>query len=159
MSTASERQALIASIQDLPSEVEAAVKGLGDAQLDTPGGEGEWTIRQVVHHLADSHMNGFVRMKLTLTEVRPTLKPYDQEEWARLPDSTDAPIEDSLSILRGLHERWTDLLESVAEGDWHRTAIHPEVGEVTLDDLLRTFANHGDNHVEQILRIRSSQGW
>jgi len=159
MPTASQRQAMIASIRQLPAEVEAAVRGLSDGQLDTSEGEGEWTIRQVVHHLADAHMNGFIRTKLILTEARPTLKPYDQDAWAKLPDTTEAPVEDSLSILRGLHERWSDLLESVQDRDWQRSAFHPEVGEVTLEDILATFAGHGDNHVEQILRIRASQGW
>jgi len=153
------RQERIQKIRSLPTLVEAAVRDLSDDQLNTPYRSGGWTIRQVVHHLADSHLNAFVRMKLILTENRPTLKPYDQDAWAKLPDTTQTPITSSLSILRGLHDRWTSLLEAVREADWSRSAMHPEIGEVTLEQLLDTYAHHGENHVGQITGLRTQKGW
>ena len=157
--TAAERAEKISKIQSLPPEAEAAVKGLTDQQLDTPYREGGWTPRQVIHHLADSHMNAFIRMKLILTETNPTLKPYDQEEWAKLPDTAKLSVQASLSILKGLHERWTALLKSTTDSDWSRTALHPESGTVTLESLLNTYARHGANHVQQITSLRTAKGW
>ena len=159
MLTAAERLEKIATVRKLPSSVEAAVKGLSDRQLDTPYRSGGWTVRQVVHHLADSHLNAFTRMKLILTEDKPTLKPYDQNKWAKLIDTKQAPIESSLAILKGLHERWTTLLESLPEGSWGRTAYHPERGEVSLENLLTTYADHGEKHVGQITGLRSVKQW
>jgi hypothetical protein len=150
---------MLARLRQLPAAAEAAVHGLNDAHLDTPCGEGEWTVRQVVHHLADAHMNGFIRMKLILTEEQPTLKPYDQDAWARLCDSTELPVRAALSILAGLHERWSGLLESVPESSWRRSATHPESGPVTLDGLLVTYARHGETHVRQITGLRAAKGW
>lgn len=157
--TPAERLGKIAKIKNLPAVLEAAVKGLNDDQLNTPYGEGKWTIRQVVHHLADSHMNAFVRVKLALTEQKPTLKPYDQEEWAKLYDTTELPIQASLLILNGLHERWSALLEALPDSSWNRPMIHPEIGDLTLDDLLVTYAHHGENHVGQITKLRAEKGW
>lgn len=159
MLTATDRRDMIAKIQQLPALVEAAVKGLNDDQLNTPYRQGGWTVRQVVHHLADSHLNAFVRMKLILTEERPTLKPYDQDDWARLADAADAPVQSSLSIIRGLHDRWTVLLESVPGSSWSRSAFHPEIGEVTLEHMLAMYANHGKHHVGQITGLRTAKGW
>jgi uncharacterized damage-inducible protein DinB len=159
MLTAAERHDLIAKIRDLPTAVEAAVKDLSAAQLATPYREGGWTVGQVVHHLADSHLHGFVRMKLMLTEVGPVLKPYDQEAWAKLSDTAAMPIESSILILRGLHERWATLLEGLAETSWQRAALHPEIGVVTLADLLADYVHHGEQHVGQVLSLRSRQGW
>jgi hypothetical protein len=159
MLTATERHDLMATMRRLPAAVEAAVKGLTEAQLNTPYREGGWTVRQVVHHLADSHLNGFVRMKLMLTEAGPVLKPYDQDAWAKLPDTAALPIESSLLILRGLHERWVALLESLPEASWRRSALHPEVGVVTLADLLDDYAHHGEQHLEQVTKLRAAQGW
>lgn len=154
-----ERRTLIESIRTLPDALESAVRGLTDPELDTPYRKGGWTVRQVVHHLADSHLNAFVRMKLILTEDHPTLKPYDQNRWAVLPDSLRMPVGPSLALVRGLHERWCALLESVRESEWSKTAHHPERGEVSLDGILSTYAHHGRNHVEQILGLRRRQGW
>ena len=148
----------INKISILPRQVEDAVRGLNDAQLDTPYRPGGWTVRQVVHHLADSHLNAYVRMKLVLTEQHPTLKPYDQDEWARLTD-VKLPISCSINILKGLHERWTHLLESVPESSWPRTAYHPENGEMTLESLLTTYGHHGENHVKQIADLRTAKHW
>lgn len=157
--TAAERREKIEKIHSLPNAVEAAVKGLNDQQLDTPYRDGGWTIRQVVHHIADSHMNAFVRMKLMVTETNPTLKPYNQDAWAGLPDSNRMPVQSSLAIIRGLHERWSTLLASLPETAWARTAYHPERGEVTMEGTLSTYAGHGANHVGQIIGLRRAKGW
>ena len=159
MLTATERRDKIALIRRLPAELESAVQGLNDQQLDTPYREGGWTVRQVVHHLADSHLNAFVRMKLILTEDHPTLKPYDQEMWAKLPDTLETPLASSLTILKGLHERWSTLLENVPETSWARSARHPESGEVTLDSMLTTYAKHGEKHVGHIMGLRNAKRW
>lgn len=159
MLTSAERQDMIAKIQRLPADLEVAIKGLNERQLDTPYREGGWTVRQVVHHLADSLLNGFVRMKLILTEERPTLKPYDQNTWAETADVTQTPILSSLAILKGLHARLHTLLESLPEASFRRAADHPEIGEVTLDDLVAIHARHGDNHLAQIADLRAERGW
>ncbi|HXX62722.1 MAG TPA: putative metal-dependent hydrolase [Methanomassiliicoccales archaeon] len=157
--TAEERKRKIEQIRALPATLEKAVKGLNDTQLDTPYRDGGWTARQVVHHLADAHMNAFIRMKLILTEERPALKPYLQNAWATLPDSADMPVGVSLEILRGLHDRWAKLLERVPDGAWARVAIHPERGELTLESQLNTYAGHGEKHVEHILGLRRARNW
>jgi hypothetical protein len=113
----------------------------------------------VVHHLADSHLNAFIRMKLIVTEEKPTLKPYDQNAWAALSDTTQMPVGASLEILRGLHGRWCTLLESVPESAWSRLAFHPERGELTLESQVNTYAGHGDKHVEHIMSLRRARGW
>lgn len=159
MLTAAERHDLMTKMRRLPAAVETAVKDLTDAQLNTPYREGGWTVGQVVHHLADSHLNGFLRMKLMLTEVGPVLKPYDQDAWAKLPDTAAMPVESSMLILKGLHERWFALLENLPEPSWSRSAFHPEIGVVTLADLLADYARHGEQHVEQVMRLRAAQEW
>ncbi len=159
MLTSEERQERISSIADFPSHLEPEITGLDDQQLDTPYREGGWTIRQVVHHLADSHMNAFIRMKLVLTEDHPTLRPYLQDEWAKLPDTSETPIASSLTILKGLHSRWTHLLRNVAMSGWQRGSTHPEVGEMTLDDLLDTYAKHGVTHLGEITELKKAKGW
>ncbi len=159
MVTPEDRQALLARLRQIPDAAAAAVRGLSEAQLDTPCAEGEWTARQVVHHLADAQMNGFIRMKLILTEDYPTLKPYDQDEWVKLRDSAEHSVRASLSILAGLHERWSALLETLPASSWSRSALHPETGPVTLDDLLVTYARHGETHVRQITGLRAAKGW
>jgi hypothetical protein len=158
MLTPSDRTECINRIKALPRQLERAIAGLDQSQLATPYRKGGWTVGQVVHHLADSHINAFVRMKLILTEDHPTLKPYDQDEWAKLPD-VSSPIASSLSILQGLHERWIALLERVPDAAWSRTAHHSEVGEVSLESMLTTYAIHGENHVKQITDLRSARGW
>ncbi len=158
MLTEQERQECIAGIERLPQELEAAVDGLDDDQLDTPYRDGGWTPRQVVHHLADSHMNAVIRMKLILAEEHPTLKPYDQDAWAVLPDSA-MPVAPSLELLRGLHARWGALLRATPADAWGRTAWHPENGEMMLDGLLASYGAHGSNHVSQITGLRAERGW
>jgi hypothetical protein len=154
-----EREAKIGKIRDLPSRLENAVAGLNDLQLDTPYRDGGWTVRQVVHHVADSHANAFIRMKLMLTEDHPTIKPYNQDSWAAQVDYTATPVAPSLDIIRGLHERWVRLLESVPETAWARSANHPERGTVTLDSMLTIYAGHGEKHVEHIMGLRRQRKW
>ena len=157
--TAQDRKQMIDKIRALPAMVRDAVKGLNDEQLNTPYGPGKWTVLQVVHHLADSHMNAFVRMKLVITEDRPSLKPYEQDDWARTREASQYPIQASLNIISGLHERWCNLLDSLPEQAWSRTAFHPEHGEMILEDFLKIYAGHGDNHVGQITGLRKAKGW
>jgi hypothetical protein len=152
MTTPSERGALIAQIKNFPADLEALLAKYANSQLDTPVQPGEWTIRQIVHHLPDAHMNGFIRMKFVLAENKPILKPYDQDVWAAQADMK-LPIEPSLQILRGLHARWAGLLENVTASDWDRAGVHLENGLVTLDQLLHTYAGHGQAHLEQIKQL------
>jgi hypothetical protein len=153
------RREKVQKIRSLPEELENAVRGLSEQQLDTPYREGGWTVRQVVHHLADSHLNAFVRMKLILTEEHPTLKPYDQDKWAGRHDASRIPVESSILLLRGLHQRWVELLNSVREAEWTRGGHHPEDGEVNLEDLLTIYARHCESHVRQIQELRTARGW
>jgi hypothetical protein len=153
------RAAHIAAIRALPAQARAAVAGLTPAQLDTPYREGGWTIRQVIHHLADAQMNALIRMKLVLTEEHPTLKPWDQVTWARLADSLDAPVEESLATLDGVHARMARVLEAAPPEAFARGAFHPENGEMTLDSLVEIYGGHGPHHVKQILALRRSKGW
>jgi hypothetical protein len=157
--TEADRKEKIKKIKQLPLLAEQAVRGLTDKQLDTPYRAGGWTVRQVIHHLADSHMNAFIRTKLLITENNPTLKTYEQEEWARTPDARSLSVDSSLAILRGLHERWVHLLESIGPETWKRTAMHPESGLMTLDDILGVYARHGENHVSQITGLRKEHAW
>ena len=159
MLTQAQRQENINLIEQLPAQLEFLVAGLKDDQLDTPYGEGKWTIRQVVHHLADSHLVGFTRMRLVLTENEPKLVTYEQELWAKLPDSSALPIAYSLNLLYGLHTRWTFLLKNLREQDWTRKGNHPEWGLLTLDDMLTTYATHGQRHMHSVRNLRDSKGW
>ena len=154
MATSEERRDRIARIAALPDTLAAAVTGLNNAQLDARGGDDPWTVRQVAHHIADSHLNAFIRMKLMLTEPHPTLKPYDQDAWALLPDTLATPVDATLALLRGLHTRWVVLFEALPDDAWACTAYHPENGIVTIDGMLESYAQHGEDHVAQIRRIR-----
>jgi hypothetical protein len=156
MTTPSERRDRIARIAALPGALAAVVAELSDADLDARVAADPWTIRQVTHHIADSHMNAFIRMKLMLTEQHPTLKPYDQDAWAQLADTAAMPVDATLALLGGLHARWVRLLESLGEADWARGADHPENGEVTLEGMLVIYSDHGEEHVAQIGRIRAA---
>jgi hypothetical protein len=156
--TDDERASLVDRIRAAPAELRAAVEGLSDSQLDTPYREGGWSPRQITHHVADSHLNAFVRFKLGVTESKPTIKPYDQAEWAKLADST-LPIASSLGIVDGLHLRWVHLLESFAPADFTRALIHPEFGEIDLDYLLQMYAWHGRHHATQVSELRTRSGW
>ncbi len=154
-----ERHDRIENIRTLPDEIEAVVRGLNERQLDTPYGEGKWTVRQVVHHVADSHMNAYIRMKLIMTEDVPTLKPYDQDEWAKLHDAQKLPVETSLSLIRGLHERWCGLMQHLPEDAWRRKGRHPEHGDLSMEGILTIYAKHGKNHVQQIQNLRTARKW
>lgn len=149
----------IEHIRSLPALLTSALDGLSDEQLDTPYRTGGWTVRQVVHHLADSHANALIRMKLVLTEDNPILKPYNQDLWANLPDGKQLPICYSLDILRGLHVKWGVLLDNLTDEDLSRIGTHLDDGQVTLERLIDGYARHGINHVSQITTLRKTQGW
>lgn len=136
----------------------AAVEGLTEAQLDTPYRPGGWTVRQVVHHVPDSHLNAYIRMKLALTEDGPTIKPYDENLWAELSDSR-MPVDASLSLMDALHRRWVTVLRSLQPADFARTFLHPEAGVVSLDRLIALYAWHGRHHVAHITSLRQRMGW
>lgn len=148
----------INDIEELPVLLQNAVKDLNDNQLDTPYRMGGWTIRQVVHHVADSHLNAYGRFKLALTEDKPIIKPYDQEKWAELPDST-LPVTISLSLLDALHKRWVTLLRSLTPSELEKTFIHPESGEVSVGKNIGIYAWHGRHHLAHITSLRSRKGW
>jgi hypothetical protein len=150
--TPEEREKGIAKIAALPEKLEAVVNGLSVEQLQTHYLANEWSVAQNVHHLADSHMNSFIRLKLILSEDRPNLKPYDQDIWADMPDADHSEIGDSLALLRGLHRRWARLLRSLDENQWLRRGFHPENGEMTPEDIVRIYSAHGEGHIDQIQR-------
>jgi len=153
------RQSAIATIAATPANFRAAVKGLTDSQLDTPYREGGWTVRQVVHHLPDSHLNAYVRLKLALTESSPTIKPYAEDKWAELADSSSTPIEVSLTLLESLHTRWDVLWRSLKPEDYSRKLIHPDHGERTIDWLVFVYAWHGQHHTAHITELRKRKNW
>lgn len=157
--TAEQRRAWVEEIRRLPDELRRAVAGLGERQLDTPYRDGGWTVRQVVHHLPDSHVNAYVRFKLALTEAEPSIKAYDEARWAELPDTRLTPVDTSLSLLQALHDRWTTLLQELSDEDWRRAFLHPENGRMTLDSLVQLYAWHGRHHVAHITRLREREGW
>ncbi|HZP04017.1 MAG TPA: bacillithiol transferase BstA [Terracidiphilus sp.] len=156
--TAALRREQIHTLQMLPERLREAVSGLREAQLDMPYREGGWTVRQVVHHLADSHANSYIRFKLALTEDWPTIKPYDEAAWARLADSR-LPIDGSLVFLDSLHARWVALLESLAEADFERGYNHPENGRQSLGVALALYAWHSQHHTAHIAGLRQRNGW
>jgi uncharacterized damage-inducible protein DinB len=152
--------AWIDQVAAAPEVLRAAVRGLDDAQLDTPYREGGWTLRQVAHHVPDSHLNAYVRFKLALTEETPLIKTYDESRWAELPDACAGAIEVSLVLLERLHERWVRLLRALTPADFDRTLRHPDVeGPMTLARLLGLYAWHGRHHPAQITTLRATRGW
>jgi hypothetical protein len=153
------RPGMIETIALLPKRLAVAVAGLSAAQLETLYRPGGWTVRQVVHHLPDSHMNAYVRFKLALTEDAPTIKPYDEARWAELPDGKMPPTEISLMLLEGLHKRWVLLMDSMTAQDWARKLTHPERGQVTLDENLCLYEWHCRHHVAHITRLREREGF
>ncbi|MGA7342616.1 MAG: bacillithiol transferase BstA [Terracidiphilus sp.] len=157
-SGAEARREQLETLRWLPERLRAAVSGLSDAQLDTPYREGGWTVRQVVHHVADSHANAYIRFKLALTEDWPTVKPYDEAAWARLADSR-LPIDGSLQWTAAMHERWVALLESLPEQDFERGYIHPEHGRQRLAEVLAHYAWHSRHHTAHITGLRERKGW
>lgn len=153
------REGWIAELEALPASMRDAVAGLTDAQLDTPYRDGGWTVRQVVHHVPDSHLNAYVRTCWALTEEEPPIKAYDEAAWAELPFSRSGDVEVSLGLLDGLHRRWTGLLRSLDEDGFARALRHPEAGRVTVGRLLDLYAWHGRHHVGHILALRRRMGW
>lgn len=156
--TDAERQKAIDSLAAVPARLRAAVQGLTEEQLDTPYRPGGWTVRQVVHHVPDSHMNGYIRLKWTLTEDSPKIKGYNQETWAELPDSR-GPIEGSLKIVDAVHDRFVRLFRALEAKDFARTFIHPDHGSMNLDGLLSLYEWHGRHHVAHITSLRERMGW
>ncbi|MGH9590317.1 MAG: YfiT family bacillithiol transferase [Terracidiphilus sp.] len=156
--TAAARAANLEALCVAPEKLRAAVSGLGDAQLDTPYRDGGWTVRQVVHHLADSHANAYIRVKLALTEDWPTVKTYDEAEWAKLADSRE-PIEGSLAIFGALHERWMALLKPLQDEDFQKGFVHPVMGRQTMEASLGLYAWHARHHIAHITSLRARKGW
>lgn len=149
------RAAAIAALAALPADLRAAVQGLDERRLDTPYRPGGWTGRQVVHHVADSHMNSYIRFKLAVTEDRPSVSDYDEGAWATLPDARSGPIADSLDLIQALHGRWVRFLEALSPEDFRRTFVHPARGELSVDLYLQLYAWHGRHHAAH---IRSLEG-
>lgn len=154
-----EREVWIDQIDELPVALRAATAGLDDHQLDTSYRDGGWTVRQVVHHIPDSHLNSYVRFRLALTEDTPRVKPYDEGRWAELDDARTGPIEESLALTDALHARWVRLLRSMNEHDWSRAVDHPESGHYPLVKMLALYAWHGRHHVAHITDLRARKGW
>lgn len=157
--TKEQKSQVIDEIAQTPANLRAAVKGLSKEQLDTPYREGGWTVRQVVHHVPDSHLNAYTRFKLALTENEPTIKPYEEDRWAELADTRSTPIEISLTLLDSLHERWVHLLRSLQPEDWKRSFRHPELGLVSLEKNLSLYAWHGRHHVAHVTELRKRMAW
>jgi len=156
--TAAMRAEAIAAITAFPTKMRDAVRGLTDAQLDTPYRPGGWTVRQVIHHVGDSHINAFVRLKLALTEDNPAVKPYDEKAFANLPDQR-LPVDVSLSLLDGLHARWAAVLNTLTPEQFARPLYHPEIGAITVDYVVQTYGWHSRHHVAHITRLREREGW
>jgi hypothetical protein len=157
--TEEQRKKLIDDISQAPANLRAAVKGLSAQQLNTPYRPDGWTVRQVAHHLPDSHVNAYVRFKLALTEEEPTIKPYAEDRWAHLADTQVTPVEVSLAMLDSLHDRWVRLLRSLHPEDWKRSFRHPELGLVSLEKNLALYAWHGRHHVAHITSLRERNSW
>jgi len=158
-SSETERQKFLDDIEAAPKALRAAVEGLTREQIEAPYRDGGWTVRQVVHHVPESHMNAYIRFKLALTEEEPTIKPYFEDRWAKLDDVSSTPLEVSLSLLDSLHRRWVILLRSLKPEDWKRSFRHPELGVVSLEKNLALYAWHGRHHVAHVTELRKRMGW
>lgn len=157
--TEDQKKTSLDDIARTPANLRAAVKGLSEDQLDAPYRPGGWTVRQVVHHVPDSHLNSYMRFKLALTEDEPTIKPYAEDRWAELADTKETPVEVSLVMLDSLHDRWVRLLRSLTPEEWKRSFRHPELGAMTLEKALALYAWHGRHHVAHITALREREGW
>jgi hypothetical protein len=157
--SAQELAVFIDRIAETPAKMREAIAGLSDTQLDTPYRPGGWTVRQVAHHVPDSHMNSYVRFRLALTEESPVIKPYEEGRWAELSDARSMPVEPSLVLLESLHARWVPLLRSLSDADWKRSFRHPELGPVSLENNAALYAWHGRHHVAHIIALRERMGW
>ena len=154
-----QRRLHIESIAELPREFRRAVEDLTEAQLDTPYRDGGWTIRQLIHHVPDSHMNAYVRFKMALTENDPVIKTYEEQLWAELPDTRETATDVSLVMLRALHTRWVVLLRSMTDEDFAKRYVHPQMGPVTLEKALALYAWHGPHHTAHVTELRKRMGW
>jgi hypothetical protein len=157
--SARELATFIDQIAETPGHMRTAVAGLSDSQLDTPYRPGGWTVRQLAHHVPDSHINSYTRFRLALTEDEPVIKPYEEARWAELADARTLPIEPSLVLLESLHARWVPLLRSLSEAEWKRTFRHPELGLVRLEQNAALYAWHGRHHVAHITALRKRNDW
>lgn len=154
------KASLIDEIRMLPSSLEYAIQNLDKVQLEVPYRPGGWTVQQLVHHIADSHVNAYTRFKLGLTEDNPSIKPYDQDAWANLSDTKKLPVNISITLLHALHSRWCQCMEDIDEMQWQRTIFHPErKTEITLWQLLKSYTWHGKHHTAHILKLRERKGW
>lgn len=154
-----QRRIFVEQIAETPANLRAAIKGLSEEQLETPYRPDGWTVRQVVHHVPESHMNSYIRFKLALTEDDPTIKPYAEDRWAQTPDVRATPLEVSLTLLESLHDRWVRLLRLLGPQEWKRTFRHPELGSMTLEKTLALYAWHGRHHVAHIIELRKRMSW
>jgi uncharacterized damage-inducible protein DinB len=157
--TEDQKKTYVDDIAQTPTKLRASISGLLESQFDTPYRPGGWTVRQVVHHVPDSHLNSYARFKLALTEDEPTIKPYAEDRWAELADTKTTPVEVSLTLLESLHERWVRLLSSLSPEQWKRTFRHPDLGSMTLEKTLALYAWHGQHHVAHITELRKRMGW
>jgi uncharacterized damage-inducible protein DinB len=157
--TAEQKQRCLTDIEQTPARLRAALHGLSDQQLDTPYRDGGWTLRQLAHHVPDSHMNSYIRCKLALTEDTPTIKPYMENLWAELPEAKHAPIEVSLALLDSLHQRWMLMFRELTGAEWKRTFRHPELGPMSLEKNLALYSWHGRHHVAHVTSLREKMGW
>lgn len=157
--TDEQRKQMIDEIEQAPARLRAAVQDLSPQQLDTPYREGGWTVRQVAHHVPESHMNAYIRFNLALTEDEPTIKPYAEDRWAELPDVKSTPVEVSLALLDSLHDRWVRLLRAMKPDEWKRTFRHPELGIMPLEKNLALYSWHGRHHVAHVTDLRKRLGW
>jgi hypothetical protein len=156
---AEQRQAVISDLAAQPARLRAAVAGLTAEQLDTPYRAGGWTVRQVVHHVPDSHLNAYIRCKLALTADEPTIQAYDEDRWANLSEAKAAPVEVSLALLDALHQRWVLALGGLAPADWGRWLVHPQSGRQTIEQLAALYSWHGRHHIAHVTTLRQRQGW
>lgn len=157
--TPQDRERFLREIEEAPGRLRDAVSGLTEAQLDTPYRDGGWTVRQVVHHVPDSHINSYVRFRLALTEEEPTIRGYLEDRWAELADARTAPVEVSLGLLESIHRRWALLLRSMTSEQWALRFRHPDLGVVPLDRNLALYAWHGRHHVAHVTSLRDRKGW
>ena len=157
--TSALRQQAIEIVAETPAKLRAAASELSPTQLDTPYREGGWTVRQVVHHVADSHLNAYIRHRLALTEEQPTIKPYEENLWAQLPDAKTSPVEISLALLDSLHDRWVRLWRSLTADQFGRVFVHPGHGPCTVDWLLFLYAWHGRHHTAHVTTLRQQKSW
>jgi DinB superfamily len=154
-----QRKQMISDIEKAPAALRAVIQGLSPQQIETPYRDGGWTVRQVVHHVPESHMNAYIRFKLGLTEDSPTIKPYEEDRWAKTGDVQSTPLEVSLTLLDSLHDRWVRLLRSLKPEEWKRQFTHPELGPMPLEKNLALYAWHGRHHVAHITELRKRMGW